>query len=139
MQEVLKMTKADVKKQWIKRIAEFDSVNESRKEFCEKRKLSIKAFGYWYVRYGKHTKSSKKVTSQELQTKKSSKINQSNLSTEKPRNSMEWVEVNIETTVERASTKPSMKIKIGKAEIIVEEGFDNSLFSNVAKLLGELC
>jgi hypothetical protein len=134
------MKKEDVKNQWINRVKEFDNGNESRKIFCRNRDINLRAFNYWYARYGAKSKSSKKITDSSSKNNNSLKFKKEESLEKAEQKSTGWIEVKVDSkVVEKSLEKSAIIIKIGKAEIKVEEGFNQNLFSNIARLLGEIC
>jgi hypothetical protein len=163
------MIKKFSKEKWIKLVKDFDSSNESKINWCKKRGINSKTFGYWNARYSVNSKSKFKIIeekniqlSREI-SKSKPKDNKKDIPV-KVAKSDSWVELKIvepiKTEISKSFTrtinfshddspnieleniisKPSkIIIKIGKAEIQIEEGFDKSLLIDVSKALGEIC
>lgn len=121
---------------WMERIAEFENNCEDKKLFCRNRNLSTRAFGYWYARLksGVKDKSSSASQSQNRLVEADEKTMRT-LTDNEPK----WIELQIDPQRESIYATSSITVKIGKAEIKVEEGFNKTLFTNVVKLLGEIC
>lgn len=132
------MKPEDKKKKWHKIIKDYDKNGrniESKKQWCEQRKISFKAFGYWYSRYGADTNSKYRVKEKDANAKDNTEKNESISATQ-------WLEVKLsepETQKEDIQEATPVKVQIGKAEISVSTGFDTNVFKDVAKILGELC
>lgn len=132
------MNKEGIKNQWIERVCEFDKGNESRKEFCGKRKINYRQFNYWYERHGQKSKSKKNVNNKNISVTNKEKASEINTGIT-AKKEIEWIEVKIESESLKKEEKSQITIKIGKAEIKIEKGFNKALLTDAVKVLGELC
>lgn len=100
------------REEWEKIIEEFSKSGKSQAQWCRDNNLTFKVFNYWY----RKLKGSSKTASK------------------KSENPINWMPVKLETP-------PSSKlnIKIGKAVIEIDNGYDENLLLSVIKTLGTIC
>lgn len=103
------MTQKSLDVEWKERIEEQKQSGKSQSAWCRENNINIKTFGYW----------NRKLKNQKSNDKRSE---------------ISWVPVNIETP-----KISKLNIRIGTAVIEIEKGFDESLLSDVVKVLGEIC
>ncbi len=162
------MIKKYSKEDWIKLVKEFDLGALNKTNWCKKRNINCKTFGYWYARYGNESTSKFKKNEKEnnqlsngisITTPKVTRKDKPHTVTK----SDSWIELKIaepfeaeisksytstinvshddlpNNKLENINRKSNLIIKIGKAEIKIEEGFDKYLLIDVSKALGEIC
>ncbi len=100
------------RKEWEKIIEEFNNSGKSQAQWCRDNNLKIKAFNFWYRKL------------------KGSSMIENN----KSENQINWMPVKLKSTI------PSkLNIKMGKAVIEIENGYDEKLLVSVIKTLEAIC
>lgn len=140
------MSCEEKRNKWRELIKEYDISKENRKTWCTRMKINKNTFNYWYARLGTEINSKVEVT------KSADESLNKNIESDKLSTSG-WVEVQIQPEngqenkskneifkkEEISNTSQLIVVKIGKAEINIEAGFDKCIFKDVAKILGEIC
>ena len=97
-------------KEWEKLIEEFKASGKSQAQWCREKNLKVKAFNYQYRKYRR--------------------INQNNQAD----NQINWMPVKIEHPI-----TPKLSIRVGKAVIEIENGYDERLLQTIVKSLEAIC
>jgi hypothetical protein len=140
---VIKLTKEDMISHWNEKFNEFKKSGKSKASWCRENNINIKTFGNWHTKFSKLEK-------QEMENNNKStgwvSIKVKDVSPESIIcNDVTPDKISTESTLSenRISNKPFQKsiivVKIGKASIEVNNGFDKNLLYDVTKILGELC
>lgn len=98
-------------KEWEKLIKEFKTSGKSQAQWCREKNLKVKAFNYQYRKYKEDNKTN------------SPKVNNSN-----------WLPVEIKPMI-----LSKLNIRVGKAVIEIENGYDETLLQNVIRTLEAIC
>jgi hypothetical protein len=97
-------------KEWEKLIEEFKCSGKSQSQWCREKNLKVKAFNYQYRKY--------RSVNQNKQ-----EINKTN-----------WMPIKFEPLI---SSK--LSIRVGKATIEIENGYDERLLQTIVKSLEAIC
>lgn len=97
-------------KEWEKLIEEFKTSGKSQAQWCREKNIKVKAFNYQYRKFKKNA-----------QNKQSD--NQTN-----------WMPVKFEAMI-----LSKLNIRVGKAVIEIENGYDERLLQTVVKSLEAIC
>ncbi len=97
-------------KEWEKLIEEFNGSGKSQAQWCREKNLKVKAFNFQYRKYRRDNQNRQAV------------------------NKTNWIPIKIEPMM------PSkLSIKVGKAVIEIENGYDERLLQNVVRSLEAIC
>lgn len=97
-------------KEWVKLIKEFEKSGKTQAQWCRENNLKFRAFNFQYRRYRKENQSSEQI------------------------NKTNWMPIKFETVI------PSkLNIRVGKAIIEIENGYDEKLLQTVVKSLEAIC
>jgi hypothetical protein len=97
-------------KEWEKLIEEFKCSGKSQAQWCKEMNLKVKAFNYQYRKYRKVNQNKQEV------------------------NKTNWIPVKLEPMM-----SPKLSIRVGKAIIEIEKGYDEGLLQNVVRSLEAIC
>ena len=106
------MKKEELRNLWHDRIIEFKQSGQTQVAFCSERGIQVKQLYYWLRKYKKE-------------------------GNQKATLSGGWVSLDIKKPLEHKSNS-SLDIKIGKAVIEVNSGFDRILLAEVLKTMSEI-
>lgn len=97
-------------KEWEKLIKEFEKSGKSQAQWCREKNLKVKAFNFQYRKYRRDNQNKEEID----------KTN--------------WMPVKFETII------PSkLNIRVGKAIIEIENGYDERLLQTIVKSLEAIC
>lgn len=97
-------------KEWEKLIKEFEKSGKSQSQWCRENDLKVKAFNYQYRKYRRDNQNNEEI------------------------NKINWMPVKFESVV------PSkLNIRVGKAIIEIENGYDEKLLQTIVKSLEAIC
>jgi hypothetical protein len=96
--------------QWKKLIEEFEKSGKTQSQWCREKNLKFRAFNFQYRRYRKDKQNGEET------------------------NNTSWMPVQFETAI---SSK--LNIRVGKAIIEIENGYDERLLQTVVKSLEAIC
>jgi len=96
--------------EWKKLIEEFEKSGKSQAQWCREKNLKVKAFNFQYIKY-------KKIKQNEFSDKQ-----------------INWMPVKLESL-----TIPKLSIRLGRAVIEIEDGYDERLLQSMVKSLEAIC
>lgn len=105
------MSKAELRKEWELRIADFRASGQTQSKWCADNHVKLHQLKYWLKKFE----------------------NMNQISTTSPK----WVSVTLDE--QHAESKDTLQIHIGQASIEVKPGFDPSFLADVVRTLRSLC
>lgn len=96
--------------QWEKLIKEFEKSGKTQSQWCREKNLKFRAFNFQYRKYRKDNQNSEEI------------------------NNTSWIPVQFET-----ASPSKLNIRVGKAIIEIENGYDEKLLQTVVKSLEAIC
>ncbi len=97
-------------KEWEKLIKEFEKSGKSQAQWCREKNLKFKAFNYQYRKYRRDNQNEEEIDKRN------------------------WIPVKFEPMI-----TSKLNIRIGKAIIEIENGYDERLLMNIVKSLEAIC
>ncbi len=105
------MSKAELRKEWERRIAIFRASGQTQTKWCAANDLNLHQLKYWLKRIEDSTSTYESVT--------------------------KWTSVTIGEASEEISE--TLQVKVGQASIEVKPGFNSSFLADVVRTLQTLC
>jgi hypothetical protein len=96
--------------EWKKLIKEFEKSNKTQAQWCREKNLKVKAFNFHYRKYRRDNQNKEEI------------------------NKTNWIPVKFESMI-----TSKLNIRVGKAIIEIENGYDERLLQTVVKSLEAIC
>jgi hypothetical protein len=118
--EVIKVINNALNMEWKEKVDEFKLSGKSQIEWCKERNIHPRRFSYWFLKF------------------------KNDIDEKDP--AINWIPVSIDNHIDKnnnkitsSTTNKSITIRIGKAVVEIEKGFDASLLAEAVKVLGAIC
>jgi len=96
--------------EWEKLIKEFEKSGKTQAQWCKEKNLKVKAFNFQYRKF------------------------RGMIQNKQVKNKTEWIPVKLEPPM-----ISKLSIRVGKAVIEIEKGYDEKLFQDIVKSLEAIC